>query len=84
GSVKRKIERIGGKVSLRESNSKVGPCISDNGNFILDVDFGALENPGELEARLNRIAGVVDNGIFPAEIIDRVIVGGKSAKILKK
>jgi len=84
GSVKRKIERIGGKVSLRESNSKVGPCISDNGNFILDVDFGVLENPGELEARLNRIAGVVDNGIFPAEIIDRVIVGGKSAKILKK
>ncbi len=84
GSVKRKIEKMGGKVTLRDSNSKVGPCISDNGNFIFDVNFGTLENPEELETRLNKIAGVVENGIFPSEIIDRVIVGDEVARILKK
>jgi|Deesub1362A_J573_1020465.scaffolds.fasta_scaffold00304_52 ribose 5-phosphate isomerase A len=84
GSVRKKIEKMGGKVNLRESDSKIGPCISDNGNFILDVEFGVLENPKELETRLNGIAGVVENGIFSSEIIDKVIVGGKTARILRK
>ncbi len=84
GSVKRKIEKIGGKVMLRSSDSKVGPCISDNGNFILDVDFGTLEDPEKLEIELNCIAGVVENGIFPSKIIDRVVVGDDTVRILKK
>ncbi|MBO8181457.1 MAG: ribose 5-phosphate isomerase A [Archaeoglobus sp.] len=86
GSVVKKIERIGGKVMLRESKTKIGPCITDNGNFILDVDFGILENPSELERELNGIAGVIENGIFPSKLISAVIVGGKDekAKILKK
>ena len=47
--------------------------MTDNGNAILDADFGALERPGELELRINEISGVLDNGIF-AGMTDRVLI----------
>ncbi len=36
---------LGGKPSLRRSPEKAGPTITDNGNYILDVDFGEIRNP---------------------------------------
>ena len=85
GSVVRKIEKMGGKAKIRESKTKIGPCITDNGNFILDVDFGVVKDPSELERELNGIAGVMENGIFPSRLISAVIFGRKDeAKIMKK
>lgn len=58
--------------------------ISDNSNLILHVEFGEIRDPGRLEDDLNRIAGVVDNGIFSRKR-PIVIVGypdGK-AKVVK-
>ncbi|MEM2726961.1 MAG: ribose-5-phosphate isomerase RpiA [Archaeoglobaceae archaeon] len=73
------------KPNLREGKGKVGPIITDNGNFILDCDFGVIENPEEIEKELNSIAGVIENGIFPSKLINAVIVGsGSSAKILNR
>ncbi|NHW23012.1 MAG: ribose-5-phosphate isomerase RpiA [Archaeoglobales archaeon] len=73
------------KPKLREGKGKVGPIITDNGNFILDCDFGVIENPEAVEKELRSIAGVVENGIFLSELIDAVIVGGDySAEIIKK
>jgi ribose 5-phosphate isomerase A len=73
------------KPKLREGKGKVGPIITDNGNFILDCDFGVIENPEAVEKELKSIAGVVENGIFLSELIDAVIVGGDySAEIIKK
>ena len=37
---------------------------TDNGNIILDVHGFAIEQPLDLEKRINDIAGVVCNGIF--------------------
>lgn len=72
------------KPKLREGRGKVGPVITDNGNFILDCDFGVLENPETTERELRSIAGVIESGIFPSRLINGVIVGsGSSAKILK-
>jgi|Deesub1362B_J571_1020462.scaffolds.fasta_scaffold01192_3 ribose 5-phosphate isomerase A len=85
GNVVRRLQSLGGKCKLREARSKIGPCISDNGNLIFDVDFGVILNPVELEMKINSIAGVVENGIFPGEIIDRVIVGHSDGTgIMKK
>ncbi len=75
GFVAREIEKIGGSCRLREGSGKVGPVISDNGNFIVDCNFGVIEDPRDLEARLNVIPGVVENGIFCNSMIDRIIVG---------
>jgi len=30
----------------------------------LDVDFGIIENPAELDAKLQNIVGVVETGLF--------------------
>ena len=61
--VMRKIGEIGGKPVLREGTRKVGPVITDNGNVIIDVDFGLIHNPAELERKL-RVPGVVETGLF--------------------
>jgi len=61
--VMRKIKEIGGKPILREGTKKVGPVITDNGNVIIDVDFGIIHNPAELERKL-KFPGVVETGLF--------------------
>ncbi len=62
--VKRKIIAVGGKPVLREGKGKLGPVITDNGNAILDANFGEIAKPGELDAKLKMIPGVVETGFF--------------------
>lgn len=62
--VKRKMQEMGGNVSLRNASRKLGPVITDNGNFILDVKFNKIDEPSILERELNNIPGVIENGIF--------------------
>ena len=82
--VKDQVGDMGGKSQLRIAERKDGPVITDNGNFVLDVDFGPIKDPKKLEADLNSIPGVVENGIF-TEIIDQVLVGTQDGvEILKK
>ncbi|MDI9642192.1 MAG: ribose-5-phosphate isomerase RpiA [Archaeoglobaceae archaeon] len=72
------------KPNLREGKGKVGPIITDNGNFILDCDFGIVENPEGVDKELKVISGIVENGIFSSKLISAVIVGNNSsAKLLK-
>jgi ribose 5-phosphate isomerase A len=59
-----KISEIGGKPVLREGTKKVGPVITDNGNFIIDAVFGRIHKPAELELKLKAITGVVETGLF--------------------
>jgi ribose 5-phosphate isomerase A len=40
------------------------PFFTDSENFIYDCAFGTILDPDGLSAALNRIAGVVDNGLF--------------------
>lgn len=77
-SVSLKIQALGGKPVLRKSESIVSPVITDNGNFILDVDFGPLEEPRELDVRLKLIPGVMETGLFIG-MTDVVYVGGPAA-----
>lgn len=82
GFVKRKITEMGGKASLRLAKEKFGPVITDNGNFILDCDFGNIKEPEKLENSLNSIPGVIDNGIFNKEVVDTVITGKEDGYII--
>jgi ribose 5-phosphate isomerase A len=58
-----KIRDMGGKPRLREIKAGV-PYITDNGNFILDVDFGIIKDPEKLNGELKMIPGVVETGLF--------------------
>jgi ribose 5-phosphate isomerase A len=50
--------------------------VTDNGNHILDVHDLQISNPLEMEARINRIPGVVTVGIFAHRAADILLIGG--------
>ena len=58
------IKELGGKPLLRESKGKVGAVVTDNGNYIVDIDFGPIDNAEELNRRLKPIPGVIETGLF--------------------
>ncbi len=70
----KKIDKLGGKCVLRMAQAKAGPLVTDNGNFILDADFGVIENPKELNEKLLHIPGVVDTGLF-IEMTNKAYIG---------
>jgi len=52
------------------------PYITDNQNYIIDCDFGKIDEPEVLEKEINSIPGVVENGLF-IDLVSEVIVGSK-------
>jgi ribose 5-phosphate isomerase A len=68
-----------GEALLRPAARKDGPVISDNGNFILDADFGRIEEPARLSVDLSCCTGVVGHGIFTNA--DEVYVGDKDGRV---
>jgi ribose 5-phosphate isomerase A len=79
-----KIEQVGGTVTLRQGEGKVGPTITDNGNIIVDADFGPIDDPISLESEIKKIPGVIEVGIF-SRIADLVYVAMKDdVKILQR
>ena len=77
------LQSINGKPGLRVyENGK--PLITDEGNFILDANFGIIQNPFELAEKLENRAGIVEHGMF-LHLTSKVIVAGKNGiKILEK
>lgn len=68
----RNLAGLGCKPNLRERNEK--PFITDNGNYILDCDFGPMENPAALESRIKLLPGVIESGLFIG-IADTLVIG---------
>ena len=80
-----KIEKLGGKPTLRHGQGKMGPIITDNGNLILDIEFGLINDSASLERQIKMIPGVIEVGIFTG-IADLVYVGMKdgTVKVLRR
>jgi len=62
GAAQQGLVQLGGQPRLRQVNDKT--FVSDNGNWILDVEFGDMPNPTELAARIDALPGVMDHGLF--------------------
>jgi ribose 5-phosphate isomerase A len=54
---------MGAKAKLRRSDQN-RVFVTDQGNLILDADFGIVNDPEKLARELSTIAGVVEHGIF--------------------
>ena len=67
--VARELVKLGGDPAYREG------VTTDNGNVILDVHNMQINNPKELEDKINGIAGVVTVGLFAHRGADVVITG---------
>jgi ribose 5-phosphate isomerase A len=63
-TVVERVKDLGGKPVLREAKGKVGPVVTDNGNFILDVTFGAVDDLTKLDVAVKSIPGVLETGLF--------------------
>ncbi len=84
--VMKKIEEMKGKPKLRMGVNKAGPIVTDNGNFLIDADFGLIKNPINLELDLIRIPGIVETGLF-IDIADACYIGledGSVKEVLKE
>ena len=58
----------------RVGSGKAGPVVTDSGNFIIDADFGVIQDARALDAALQRIVGVVETGLF-VNMAERVFFG---------
>ncbi|RZM82354.1 ribose-5-phosphate isomerase RpiA [Leptolyngbya iicbica] len=72
--VTRALTALGATVDLRMGVNKDGPVITDQGNMVLDAKFEAIANPAEMEAHINNIPGVLENGLFVG-VATEVLVG---------
>ncbi len=77
-----KMQEKGGKPVLREAKGKVGPVVTDNGNFIVDVAFGPINTPKELDSKLKSIPGIIETGLF-VQMADIVYVGTRVGTVQK-
>ncbi len=65
---------------LRKDSKTNKPLITDNSNYIIDLDMGVIDNPYEVEAQLNTIPGILETGLF-LNLADTVIIGLKNNKV---
>jgi len=57
------ISKIGGKPKIRILERGY-PFITENGNIILDCNFGVIKKPKLLQEKIKKISGVLEVGIF--------------------
>ncbi len=82
--VEKKVSELGGKCAVRTGTGKDGPVISDNGNLIMDCDFGPVESPASLGDKLSGIPGIVEHGIFTNADIVYVGYEGRVERLERK
>jgi len=72
------IKKLGGESKIR-SLDRGYPFFTENGNIILDCDFGTIKNPKTLTQKIKQIPGVLESGIFlrKPDIIYKAKTNGK-------
>lgn len=72
------IKRLGGVAKVR-SLERGYPFFTENGNIILDCDFGTIRSPKTLTQKIKQIPGVLESGIFlqKPDVIYKAKPGGK-------
>lgn len=77
-TVTKSIKKLGGKPIVR-TIERGYPFITENGNVILDCDFGIIKKPKLLAQKIKQIAGVMEVGIFTRkpDVIYKAKTNGK-------
>ncbi len=72
------IKKLGGNAQPRLLDRGY-PFFTENGNIIVDCDFGTIKNPKALTQKIKQIPGVLESGIFlrKPDVIYRAKTGGK-------
>jgi len=77
-TVAKHISKIGGRSRIRTLDRGY-PFITENGNIILDCNFGVIKKPKLLREKIKSISGVLEVGIFTRkpDVIYRARSAGK-------
>ena len=62
-TVTKSISKMGGKPSIRTLDRGY-PFVTENGNIILDCNFGVIKKPKLLQENIKKTSGVLEVGIF--------------------
>ena len=62
-SVENQLKKLGGDAQIRTLDRGY-PFFTENGNIILDCDFGTIKNPKALTQKIKQTPGVLESGIF--------------------
>ncbi|MCY3980094.1 MAG: ribose-5-phosphate isomerase RpiA [Chloroflexi bacterium] len=81
GAQARYLEAIGATAKLRLDGG--APFQTDQGNLILDADFGAIADPASLARQLEARAGIVEHGLFIGMARDVVVAGVDGVRHLR-
>jgi ribose 5-phosphate isomerase A len=85
GFVRKRIDTMGIASTLRESQGKMGPVVTDNGNFILDLKFSRpIGDLRGISMDLKMIPGVVETGLFVGMAHEVHVGTATKSYILKK
>ena len=77
-SVTNSIKKLGGHAKLRILERGY-PFFTENGNIILDCDFGVIDNPKNLTQKIKQTPGILESGIFlrKPDVIYKAKTNGK-------
>ena len=70
--IMKRIKGLGGTSIIRQEEGTA--FVTDQGNWILDADFGFIEDPRLLSQSLNELDGLVCHGLF-IDLADIIIMG---------
>lgn len=77
------LESLGARVALRTNRDGV-QFKTDQGNLILDCNFGPISDPTRVAAQLSQRAGVVEHGLFLGLATDVIVAGDEGITHLKR
>jgi ribose 5-phosphate isomerase A len=75
------IRTLGAETALRVRQDGE-PFLTDQGNFLLDCQFGPIEDPVGLASQLDRRAGIIGHGLFLGLATDVVVAGAHGVRHL--
>ncbi len=77
------LESLGASVALRMIASGE-PYVTDQGNWVVDAEFGPIEDPGSLSDQLDRRAGIAVHGLFLGLATDLIVAGTDGVRHVEK
>jgi len=77
------LESLGADVNLRQDRNRK-TFTTDQGNLILDCQFGPLSQPADLAAKLNSRTGIVEHGLFLDLATDLIVAGAEGVRHIER
>lgn len=77
------VQALGVQATLRKKeNGEI--YLTDQNNWIIDAQFGPIEDPAQLGRLLNQRAGIVEHGLFLGLATDVIVAGKERVRILQR